>query len=80
METRFHKIEEEFGSSVINNIKLTKAGVNDWNMFFMRIGYPQKNFQQLTNLFLELKEKTKDRIGYSEKHLTTIENFKLDAD
>ena len=80
METRLHKIEDAFGFSLINNIKLTKSGVNDWNMFFLRIGYAQKNSKDLLNLFLELKDRTKDRPGYSEKHLATIENFKLDSE
>lgn len=80
METRLHKIEDDFGNSLINNIRLTKSGVNDWNMFLLRIGYAQKNAKDLLNLFLDLKERTKDRPGYSEKHLTTIENFKLDSE
>lgn len=80
METRLHKMEDAIGFSLINNIKLTKTGVNDWNMFFLRIGYAQKNAKDLLNLFLDLKERTKERPGYSEKHLTTIENFKLDSE
>ena len=80
MEARLHKMEDAIGFSLINNIKLTKSGVNDWNMFFLRIGYAQKSAKDLLNIFLDLKERTKERPGYSEKHLTTIENFKLDSE